>query len=93
LSSDSAHCSAKDTYNSPLADYSFVDFDEQTYDTLFAETCKNYEYKNSTVVKSIRNSFKEFYTRVSAMTYSTVLKKDELFEATPSPLIKISLTE
>lgn len=31
LSSDSAHCSAKDTYNSPLFDYSFVDFDEPTY--------------------------------------------------------------
>lgn len=29
-------------------------------------------------MKSIRNGFKEFYTRVAAMTYSTVLKKESV---------------
>lgn len=31
LSSDSAYCSPRDTYSSPLSDYNFVDFDEPTY--------------------------------------------------------------
>lgn len=76
VSSDSVQCSPKESYNSPLETYPFINFDEQTYETLYSETRKNYELKNSTTVKSIRNSFKEFFTRVSSMTYTAALKKN-----------------
>jgi hypothetical protein len=45
--------------------------------------------KNSTAIKSIRNSFKEFFTRVSAMTYSAALKKDELLSAASTTTLRI----
>ena len=77
VSADSTHCSPRDTYHSPLSDYGFVDFDSGTYQKLYQDTCKNYEAKNSTVVASIRNNFKEFYLRVASTIYTTVLSNSK----------------
>ena len=76
ISGDANHCSPRDSYRSPFSDYPFVDFDVNTYQQLYEEVCKNYESRNSTVVSGIRNNFKEFFLRVSSMTYSTVLGKE-----------------
>ena len=90
---ESVSCSPRDTYHSPLSHYSFVDFDQSTFNELYQETKENYESKNSTVVKSVRNSFKEFYARVAAMTYTTVLKKQDKDHINSSYSIKISSNE
>ena len=74
MSHDSIYLYPRESYQSPLENYQFADFQDKAYDQLLEDTRKNYKSKNKQVAKGIRCGFKEFYARVAANTSATALK-------------------
>ena len=74
MTNESIYLYPRESYQSPLEQYQFADFEDKAYDQLLEDTMKNYKAKNKQVAKGIRCGFKEFYARVAAHTTSMALK-------------------
>ena len=54
---------------------------------------KNYHSKNVSIVKGMRSSFKEFYSRVSVLTYQSTLKYNLINKAKSNRIFNPSSIE
>lgn len=59
---------------SPLENYPFADFEDETYEQLQEETVRSYQARSRQLVRGIRCGFKEFYARVAAGLHGSALR-------------------
>lgn len=73
ISEKAIHYSPKDIYSSPLESFNFVNFTEEAYNKLLAESESEINSKTHEIVKATRSGFKEYFLRVANKTLNACL--------------------